>query len=99
MVDMINRHQRVDAGSLGGFQFRKLKTAFVVRKRVQRVAHEPDRRLMQINDLDAGHHAQQFGAGLDHALDPGMLVQGYPHRHADFSASAEGLRTWSSGTT
>ena len=75
VVGMIDRDQRVDAGRLRRFQFGQMQPAFVLRQRVEEVAHQPDRRLVEIDDLDARHHAQQLGAGLDHALDAGMLVQ------------------------
>jgi hypothetical protein len=35
-----------------------LKAALVLGKRIQRIAHQSDCRLMQIDDLDSGHHPQ-----------------------------------------
>ena len=48
---------------------------------------------MQIDNLDPGHHAQEFGTGLDHALEP------LAARRAELEASLLGRSSSWPGTT
>ena len=43
------------------------------------VAHQSDRGLLEVDQLDARHRPQNVLGGLDHALDPGMAVQRDAH--------------------
>ena len=45
------------------------------------LALQADRRLLQVDQHDAGTAAQNILGGGDHAADAGMLVQRDPHRH------------------
>ena len=79
---MIDRDQRIDAGGFGRRKLRLLQLAAIFRQHAQIVALQPDRRLLQVDDLDAGHGAQNILGGFDDAMNAGMAMQRDPHRHA-----------------
>jgi hypothetical protein len=54
MVDVVNRDQCIDARGFCRFQFGKLEATLVFRECVERIAHQPDRRLAEIDDLVPG---------------------------------------------
>ena len=82
MIRVINRDQRIDAGGRRGLQFLFLQLPAIGRQHPDAVGLQPDCRLVQIDNLDAGHGAQYVLRRLDDAGDPGMTMQRNPHRHA-----------------
>ena len=54
MIGMIDRDQRIDAGCFGRQKLLLLQGAAVLRQCAQVVSLQPDRRLPQVDDFDAG---------------------------------------------
>ena len=81
MFGMIDRDERVDAGVARGLKFVELQLALEVGQHAEVDALQADRRLFQIDELDAGNCAAGFRPRLHDAGDAGMPVQGDPHRH------------------
>ena len=79
VVGMIDRDQRVDTGAFGGIELVSLQLAPIGGKRAEIIAHQSDRRLVQIDQLHPRHGAQDVLGGFDHALDTGVPVQGDAH--------------------
>jgi hypothetical protein len=81
MVGVIDRDQRIDAGALGGIELVLLQFPSIRRQRTEIVAHHADRGLLEVDQFDARHGMEDVLGGLDHALEPGMAVQGDAHRN------------------
>ena len=92
VIDVIDRDQRVDAGVARRLKFRKLQLLFVLGQRPQCVAHQADRRLPEIDELDSRNGAKQFQGGLDHAGNARMPVQRDPHGQRPPQHRAQGSR-------
>ena len=71
MVGVIDRDQRIDAGALGGIELVLLQLPSIRRQRAEIIAHHADRRLLEVDQLDAWHGMEDVLGGLDHALEPG----------------------------
>ena len=73
------------ASTLGvarGVEFVAIELLLEVGQCGQIVAHQPRRRLMQVDQLDPGHGVQHLLGGFHHAGDAGMAVQRDPHLDA-----------------
>src|SRR5262249_16003581 len=75
MIGVIDRDQRVDAGFLRSLQLQALQLALVLRQRYHAGALQPNRGLVEVDDLDAGHRLQQLEHGFADAGDAGMAMQ------------------------
>ena len=79
VVGVIDRDQRIDAGALGGIELVLLQFPSIRRQGAEIVAHHADRGLLEVDQLDARHGLEDVLGRLDHALEPGMAVQGDAH--------------------
>ena len=98
MIGMVDRDQRVDAGGFGGHKLLQLQLAAIGRQHPHIVALQADRRLMQIDQFDAGHRAEDILRRVDHAVNPGMAVQGQPASAPAGAAAAAAYRDAGAGT-
>ena len=79
---MIDRRERIDASVAGGLQLLELELAFVGGQRRKIETLQSDRGLIQIDQFDAGHRAQDIFRRFDDAGDARMLVQRDAQVHA-----------------
>ena len=79
MIGMIDRDQRIDTCIARRLQLPELQFALEFRQRADIHALQTDRRLVQVDELDAGNGLQDFGGSFDDAGHAGMLVQRDPH--------------------
>ena len=79
VVGVVHGDQRVYLRLLGGVKLVLLQLAAIRRQRAEIVAHQPDRRLAEIDQLDPGDRAQDVFGRLDHTPDARVSMQGHTH--------------------
>ena len=79
MIGMIDADQRVDAGISRRLKLVPLQLALERGQDAEIVALQADRRLLQIDELDAGDRLQDFRGSFHDAGHAGMPVQRDPH--------------------
>src|SRR6266851_7259096 len=79
MFGVIDRNQRIDARIACRLKLAQLQLALELRKDAETEALQANRRLLQVDELDAGDCLQDFSGGFHRAGYAGMLVQRYAH--------------------
>jgi hypothetical protein len=81
VIGVIHRDQRIDAGISRGRELVRIQLALVGGECSQIIAHQPDRRLAEIDQFDAGHRGQYLRRCFHHAGRAGVAMKRDPHVH------------------
>jgi hypothetical protein len=92
MIGMIDRDQRVDAGCFGRQKLLLLERATLLREDAQIVSLQPDRGLMQIDNFDTRHRAQNLFRRFDDVVHTGNdgAAQSHVYRLAGLASITAG---------
>jgi hypothetical protein len=71
VIGVINRDQRVNAGRFRGFELVLVQFAPVGWQRTEVIGHQPDSRLLQIDQLDSRHARKMSSAASTTPWMPG----------------------------